>query len=67
MDTNKKITMCILNQGAEISNPMSSEKQIAEGAENCSKIVNSNVEIDECTTADNDLQSGIPPVKMGLL
>lgn len=41
---------------------MSLEEQVSKSMEDGAKIVISNVENDECTTADNDIQFEIPLV-----
>lgn len=65
-DRIERVAMCIINEGDKKPRPMRSEKQVSEGVK-ILEMVRSNVESDECTTVDNDVQCEIPPAQVGLL
>lgn len=66
-DTEDTVATCVINERGKTSNYMSSEEQAAQSVGKSSKIVVANIENDESTNVDIDIQIEIPPAQMGFI
>lgn len=57
--------MGIIKRGGKRPNLMSSKEEASQGVENSAKSVIANVQIDESTIVDDEIQFEIPPTKVG--
>lgn len=66
-ETEEEIILWVIPEGVKRLNHMSSEDQAALGVKNSSKIVNTKVENDECTTVHSEVQCEKPTAQVGFL